>query len=343
MNPAKAYQPSDHHNNFDLLRLTGALLVMFSHAYGQMAVPANEIMYRWTNHRYLLSTFGMMIFFTISGYLVTQSLLLNASVKKYIIRRVLRIYPAYIVNMLLLFFVLGTIFTTLPLKEYFTYPLSLKFLYENMLIIPSSRILPGVFNETDVNPSAWSVAFEVKLYLVLLILYIIRVIPFKWMISIAFGFGLIIKIFITPSLLQYLTNHDFKIWGSLGFYFITGSFLYAWKEKIPLHIVGIIILALAWWLTRRIGLPGELPELFFFAYTILWIGVKTPVLFTPKWDLSYGIYLYAAPVQLVLSLVSHHSLPLWQYNLVATPIIVLFAILSWNLVEKKALALKNKY
>lgn len=336
------YKAPDYNNNFDLLRLTGALLVMFSHAYGQMADPSREILYRLTNHHIFMGNIGLMIFFVISGYLVTQSLLQTASVKKYIARRILRIYPAYIVNMLLLLFILGAILTSLPLGDYFSNRLTWKFLYENILIIPSSHILPGVFNETDVNPSAWTVPFELKLYLLLLLIYLIPFLSFKWKIGLVFFVCLILGLFVPVVLLQRITGHNLNVWYSLGFYFISGSLLNAFKDKIPIHYIGIFILVTVLLVTHLLGLPGNFLKLLCITYTIIWLGTRTPVILKLKWDLSYGIYLYAAPVQLALSQLSHHSLPLWQYNLISTPIIVLLAALSWNLVEKKAKILKNK-
>lgn len=342
MKDITAYQQPKHNNNFDLMRLVGAFHVVLVHAYGWMWDPSKIITNKWVNHNLMSRSYGLIIFFTISGYLVSQSLLGSSSIKQYLLKRFLRIYPAYIVVSLILLLILGPLLTTLPLQGYFLHPLTRSFFFENMLILDSKRILPGVMHERGLNQSAWTITFELKLYWLLLVFFVIRKIQFKWIVTAAFITAVLIKIFIPLTLLQLWVYHDLRAWYTLGFYFLTGSFLFVWKDTIKLHYSGIIILAVFWWITDMIALPGNIAEVLIFPYIILWLCLKTKVLFNIKWDLSYGIYLYASPVQHTCFFLIGHTIPLWQFNLITVPIIMLFAILSWHLVEKKALALKYK-
>ena len=57
-------------------------------------------------------------------------------------------------------------------------------------------------------------------------------------------------------------------------------------------------------------------------------------------DYSYGTYIYAFPVQQAVAYWWRGITP-WEMTAVALPVTLLFAVLSWHLVEKKALALKS--
>jgi len=331
-----------HNNNFDLLRLAGALLVLFSHSYGEMLQRPQEFIDKWTGHRYALSSFGLMIFFSISGYLVTESLLHSVSIKQYIWKRFLRIYPAYIVITLLTVFVLGPVFTSFSPAHYFSDQLTWKFLYQNICLFNSPRKLPGVFNGKSVNLSAWSLPFELKLYGMILLFYFLQFFRYRWLQAMVFTAAACIKIFIPLHLLREWFPFSFDVWYSLGFFFIAGSTLYVWRDKIALHYMGIIVLAFLWLVTGLLHVMGNVPESLFFVYTILYLGLKTPVLLKPRADLSYGIYIYGSPVQRIISWETQSSFPLWKYNLLVVPVTVLMGFLSWHLVEKKALRLKNK-
>ena len=58
-------------------------------------------------------------------------------------------------------------------------------------------------------------------------------------------------------------------------------------------------------------------------------------------DFSYGVYLYAWPVQQMLLLYFEPSMNVWNLFSLATLISVFLAVLSWNIVEKPALSLKG--
>ncbi len=69
-------------------------------------------------------------------------------------------------------------------------------------------------------------------------------------------------------------------------------------------------------------------------------GVSFIKKITPKADLSYGIYVFAYPLQQVVANYLHPQ-GTWAFFLSAMIIIFPFAIFSWYVVEKKALGLKK--
>ena len=77
-------------NSFNSLRLLLALIVLIGHS---GATSGNE--FNFSVGKIPLRDLSVYCFFILSGYLITPGLL-NTGVSNYIVRRIARIYPAYI-------------------------------------------------------------------------------------------------------------------------------------------------------------------------------------------------------------------------------------------------------
>ncbi|MBC7651290.1 MAG: acyltransferase, partial [Deinococcales bacterium] len=167
---------SNHHNNFTLLRLIAALLVVVSHSYYLTGNEVKEPLYIISKHKLLLSDIGLNIFFFTSGYLVTKSLFNTTNYLQFLYKRVLRIYPALLLAILITVFIIGLTVTTLSFTDYF----NSKTTWLYLLTITGIKIqflLPGVFNGSQflsnaVNGSLWTIALEIKLYLLVMFISI---------------------------------------------------------------------------------------------------------------------------------------------------------------------------
>src|SRR4051794_23283701 len=85
-------------NNFDAIRLSMALLVVWSHSFGiHLGSEDTEWISRLLNGRYNAGNIGVMAFFVISGFLIMQSWERSRSARSYFEKRVRRIYPGYLV------------------------------------------------------------------------------------------------------------------------------------------------------------------------------------------------------------------------------------------------------
>jgi peptidoglycan/LPS O-acetylase OafA/YrhL len=133
------------------------------------------------------------VFFVLSGYLVTRSLLGHNDILDYILARALRIYPALIVLVLLTVFVLGPLTTTLALDDYFNTRSVYGYLvYDSVaLSLFHTRFeLPGVFENLPyagiVNGSLWNLPWEMLMYGLLAVLFLTRLIhwPLLWIFPI---------------------------------------------------------------------------------------------------------------------------------------------------------------
>jgi peptidoglycan/LPS O-acetylase OafA/YrhL len=93
-----------HKNNFGLLRLIFALLVVVSHSFEIMGRPDALVLFFGTISSGKLAVDG---FFLVSGFLVAQSFDHSRTVTIYLLNRILRIYPGFIIASLICLFLVG--------------------------------------------------------------------------------------------------------------------------------------------------------------------------------------------------------------------------------------------
>src|SRR4051794_23241057 len=106
-------------NNFDVLRLAAAALVLLSHAFLINGVDHPAI--ALTGHQ-TLRDIPVTAFFGISGFLVARSWCRDPRLGRFVVKRALRILPGLWAVVGLSALVLGPALTTRPLGTYFTSP-----------------------------------------------------------------------------------------------------------------------------------------------------------------------------------------------------------------------------
>lgn len=107
-------------NSFHFYRLIFAIAVVVAHS----AVlfyddKRGDILQQLTNKQFGLGGLAVHCFFIVSGFLITQSAVNSTTLKSYMMNRILRIFPALIVSLLFMAFIIGPFLTALPLAEYF--------------------------------------------------------------------------------------------------------------------------------------------------------------------------------------------------------------------------------
>ena len=337
----------DHHNNLTALRWFAAGLVLYGHAFVFLGLP-EPLFLQWVP----MGPLGVYIFFAISGYLVAQSWERDPHVLRFLAKRALRIFPGLAVCTLLSVLVLGPLLTTLDAGTYWRNEHTRGYLTNMALYI--TYHLPGVFANNRlphaVNGSLWSLPVEFFMYLLLALLGLLAA-AFKAVSNrlLAWAVGVMALVFMllaalwagttTEALVMYRT--DLRQVPMCGAYFLVGASLYCFKLT-KYFTLSNVLLALVLWLCL-----GVQPHWFAMAaWVVLPFVVLAFGLARQPWlvrmharDYSYGIYIYAFPVQ--QTLVSFWpQMPLPAYLLSTLAITVALAALSWHFVEKPALKLK---
>jgi len=327
---------SSRKNNLDIIRFISAVLVILSHSYPLVQQNNNnEPLFLFTNQ----STFGglaVAIFFIISGFLIAQSYEKSNNLSTYLKARVLRIFPGLIVCMFVIALILGPMLTTLPFNDYFSNHLLYKYFIGLALLPNLSPYLPGVFVNNPfgsfVNGSLWTLKFEFFFYIVVAFLGINKILNKKFV-----GFFFIVCLIVAT--LDINTNiHNLFV---LGSYFYGGTLFYLYRSSIPLKniyatvsLIIILITAKFGYFNTAIAILGT--------YLVMYIGFQqrfTFPNFAKYGDFSYGLYIYAFPIQQAIIQIYEITTPLYVF-LLAFPITLILSIISWYMVEKRALKLK---
>lgn len=353
---------SDRSNSLNFLRLLLAASVVIAHAFwlGGFAGFTSGKLSMLT-----VATVAVYGFFGISGFLIVASASRN-SFGRYLWQRFLRIFPAFWMVLLVTALGFGLIAwsrhsSSCSLGCYLTNPHgAIMYVYRNALLRvrqPSiAHTLRGVPLTTDWNGSLWSLYYEFLCYLIVGSLALIGFVRRRICVAIVAAACWIFEavVCVDPGLnIQFTVyrNSTFLKLITLVPVFLVGSVLWLYKDRLPdsglLAAICVVAFIVSIFLPLGNGIPNYTitsfdPAAPLLAYPLLWLGVHLPFQRVgSRNDYSYGIYIYAFPVQQLLALygVNHLGLPVYAFAglLVTVP----FAIASWWVVEKRALRLKR--
>lgn len=330
---------NNRNNNLDAIRLIAAFFVLFSHSFPLAGQQEPRVPFYQGNYGEL----GVNIFFIVSGFLITQSYLRSNDPRKYIWSRVLRIFPALICVILLTGFILGPFVTSLSLKEYFTNILTYKYLL-NISLLDFNNLLPGVFDHNFmpfVDGPLWTLAYEFTFYLVIMFLGIVAILKDK---------PIVLGIFVLSLVLLYcefnLQFYKYELFWALRFftYFSIGMVAFLYRSYILLSPT-IFLFIMFLFIIASFKLP--LNDILFvpmLTYVVLFVGYhpKFSISFLTRFgDFSYGVYIWAWPIQQTIVQAYSKEINPWLLFLMSGSITVVMAALSWHLVEKRTLKLKD--
>ena len=177
---------------FDVIRILAALMVVFSHAFTTTGTHEPQPIHFGHSLGVTWGHIGVAIFFTTSGYLVAQSWQRQPEGFWFLAKRVMRIWPAFLVTIVLSVLVVGPIATDWSLRSYFTSSQSWGYLFHNAVMSPITFRLPGVFRHqplNGVNGSLWTLPYEIGAYLALLVLGMLRLVRW-WLLAGVLAVGL---------------------------------------------------------------------------------------------------------------------------------------------------------
>lgn len=326
-------------NNFQALRWIAASLVIFAHAHGLSGIQGQ---YYWLTGLEL-GWSAVVMFFAISGYLISASVQRHPA-HEFWKARFLRIFPGLIVCTAVTALIISE-FSTLNFADYFTSHQTLRYIFGTGTLLSTEYSLPGAFQDnvtTIANGSLWTLRYEIASYFTLFLLFIIASrtgIKFASTI-IACGVACAIGCTVPVAL-----GHPIPVQASnllaLFVPFSIGAWFQATKKNPPSLVFVVIALSISAVLARMLGCNVFATASI--AILTLWMAFAANRLFAKLNalpDYSYGIYIYAYPVQQMTAVLLPGWNPIAQL-VISFWVTIVPASLSWHLIEKPALALKS--
>ena len=344
-----AQLPVRQANNFDLLRILFAWFVIVSHSYVLNGAGATDPLFLLTNNTFLFSFIGVKGFFIISGYLIFKSMMASTSIFEYLVKRVLRIFPALAVVLIITLAAVYFIFPS-TLTPFFTNKEVYAYFLGNLILFKPHFFIPGIFSglpSSAINGSLWTIEYEFFFYLFILLFFFVK--SHKKILKIALA--IVVAIFLLVRLLFYdwtVQTHFFiplEPLFDLGIYFLMGSLLSCFDfDAIPFKdIIAaaslVVLIAAIYFGVGHTVVYVTLP------FLVIYLGKQTSrvasFVHERIGDPSYGIYLYAFPLQqFIIYWFRPSTLVLFVASTMGA---FIFGYLSWIFIEKKALALKQYF
>jgi peptidoglycan/LPS O-acetylase OafA/YrhL len=334
-------------NNFDFLRFFAATMVIFAHCYPLLFGLTCLDPFTMVNYSGITSgTLAVYIFFIISGYLITLSWEKDPFLDNFFVKRILRIYPGYIVVVFGTSFILGVILTNLTLFEYFRNFDYFGFVYNFLLL--KQVYLPGVFQSNPVpgavNGSLWILLWEFKMYVLIAFLGFFGFLNKKNIILLIIVYSAVWYSWEMKLLVIQNTIVLNALLSPFPLYFLIGTFFAFNRERDYDYRIAILLL-IAWILTLK-SIIFILFSFIAIPYVILTFAhTKIPVInkFGIYGDFSYGLYIFAFPIQQIIVMAAGKHLTIFTFFISSFFITLGCAILSWKMIESRVLALKTRF
>ncbi len=280
------------------MRFMLAAAVLFSHHYGLSGIAAPNVPFVGVS----LGRFAVFAFFAVSGFLMYNSLLRTNDFYFYFSSRLLRIVPNLVVAVASTSLLLMVIF-----HNYENILSHLYYIRKDALsfVAKPSYWIEGIFTDrpdSGINGSLWTLQYEFFMYIVIFLVFLL---PRR-----AIGFALILLVGIS-SLPALQSIDDTKriatfhvnvgdLWKT-GFHFMTGALIaHFWKFISAKKTLSIFAAAagIAALIIFAPHLRGIILALFWVPFFIVCLS---PIAsgFSRLGDASYGVYIYAFPIQQV--------------------------------------------
>lgn len=321
-----------HANGLNFVRLLLAAGVIIWHSF---PLTGHDI--EWLPLRQIVSAVWVDAFFAASGFLIVRSWVRDPHAARYLRARLLRILPAFWVCLLFTAFVIA------PLSAGVLGPDNFGYVFKNAALWMAQPDIAGtplgVPYEGIWNGSIWTLAWEFACYMMVLALGVFGLLKYRATLITLFAVCLVAS---GIGMLGVIDNWFVAAGARLGIMFLAGALVWQWRDSIRVTwtwlTAALVILVGSLWLPDYRVLAA-LP----LAYLVLVSGatIKSPALRFSN-DISYGVYIYAFPVQQTLAIFGLWELGIPLFALLSAIATLPLAIGSWFLIEKQALKLKGR-
>ncbi len=345
-------------NNVSTIRFVLALMVLWSHSFAfyfddEKREPIALLM----RGLYNAGNVGVACFLIMSGALVLRSWETSRGVGSFFVKRAKRLYPAYMIAVFVGAFVVAPIYAGMNpfslLRRDFGEWLAANIVFRGYAPVDHVFVHSPI---SVINGSLWSIGYEVICYIALMIGAAVlrhRLVTGCWAMMVVLtgakvfadltgwnpGFGIIGAILGWPYL-----------WFSVAGWFMTGMLFYLHRDAIPRHRGLVAAIGLGWaamiWLPSDLMAARILMDVFYtpmLAYVLFYLCSK-PRLAVEKTarthDLSYGMYLYAFPIQQIILAEFGHGLAFPVYIGLSVLCTLVISLASWTWIEKRFVSAK---
>jgi len=340
-------------NALNAWRLMLAAEVIVCHSWG---ITGRVPSLRWVNQ--LLLCVGVDGFFAISGFLITASWLSNPRLREYAAARALRILPGFYACLVVTAFVIAPIGIAMQggsAAKLIASGAPLEFVLKNSAVALVKFDIGGTPRGIPAagawNGSLWSLIWEVMCYIAVAVIGLLGLANRRWISPAIFVVALIGAMLLPPIMLPEVAAAHQQSGTTLPLLFLAartaimfsaGAFLYQWRDVIParwsLVAVSVVIVLISSQLPDY-RVVAALP----LAYAVIVSGTLIHNRrLRLRTDLSYGVYIYACPIQQLLAISGLIWLPPLAFAALSTIATLPLAALSWFLVEKPAQSLKRR-
>ncbi len=367
--PSLADRFNGRANSINFLRIMLALSVLVSHSW-PLGLGHGDLGERETWGQSDVGTLSVYGFFLLSGFLITGSAL-RFSLPRYFWHRALRILPGFWVCLIVTAFVAApaaALYEHGNLDGFISHPQGpLQYLKNNWFLSMSQYTISGLLNDVPYSHasggafdgSLWSLKYEVLCYGVVALLALTAALSRARRVVLlltAGAYWIILEDFLRangvrtqpaghgglgPYPLVGQFSQQLLIY--LLFFFMLGAVAKLYADRIPMHAAIAAAAVIAFLVSLRFG--GFYPVgTVAWAYLVMYLSVALPRWFQKvgrRRDYSYGIYIYAFPVQQLVSMTVGLRYSLAGYIAISAAGTIVLAALSWHLVERPAMSLKD--
>lgn len=323
-------------NSFDFVRFFAAATVLIAHHY---TISGDKIPTLFGED---LAGYALNIFFSLSGFLIFQSLDRSSDWRSFVSARITRIVPTLVVAL-----VFTSVATLVWFSNYAHAGDHLKYVYRNLFLIfrRISDFIPGVFESGprhELNTPLWSMAYEIWLYFAL---FTISLLPRRFWAPIILIICIILSatwtlLGVNDALIPGTPIFPMRL-GRMGCFFFSGSLLAAFWHRLgttPL-LLGMSGLAIFIVLSSIVP-PTYITHALPFAAAVIGLGHSGAMIwFSRAGDPSYGMYVFAWPIQQFSYIITGDF---WSSLILAFAATVATGYSTWHLYEKRCIA-KRKW
>ena len=323
----------DRDNALNAIRLLLAVFVVVDHSYKAATGRPGP----WAH----MGDFAVEGFFAISGYLIAGSRA-RMAMRPFLWRRGLRLMPAYWALLLFTAFVVAPLSTVLTRSTY-DWASGAGYVVNNSLLFTTQMGIGGTPEGVAYfglwNASTWSLPFEAAAYVMFGLLLAMPGFGRRAaaVACVALSAATVVQsaaavgVNVTPDLT--------RLWS----FFAAGVLLWFLRDRLPMSrlagaAAGVVVVA-SLLLDRSLYFAiAPVPV----AFLLLWLGARLPVRVGARNDISYGVYLFAFPLQQLMAVGRVPELVgLEWFAVLSVAVTVPVAWASWLIVERPSMRLRR--